>query len=184
VQAQAPQHKSIFCIREMQEWANRINRVIYCAVPAAGRDCRVKQADVCLLMVAFSSTGAQCPIPPLASLSSLIKKDIWFSPVGNANWVSNIHCNIPCFSWLNRMVFLVNYHRMILYDILDFCCFCRNEKRCWCRRIWFRFCYWGQMFHNIYIVRYYCLQYSSLQTWWTENKLAVRDTRRPYFPFS
>ena len=61
LQAQVTRHKSILCIWEMQEWANRISRVIYCASATAGRDRRGKLADVCLLMVASSS--GQSPGP-------------------------------------------------------------------------------------------------------------------------
>lgn len=74
VQTQAPWHKSIICIREMQEWANRISRVIYCASATAGRDCRGKRADVCLLMVASWSSQSPTPHTSVSQSVQLNKK--------------------------------------------------------------------------------------------------------------
>ena len=74
VRAQVTGHKTIFCIREKQAWANRVSSHLLC-LSSAGRDLGGKLAGVCLPTVASSSSQSQRPIPSSASLSSLTRKD-------------------------------------------------------------------------------------------------------------
>lgn len=122
----------------MQPRANRISKVIYCAEAAAGRDCRGKPADVCLLMVAFWSS--QGPVPQLSISQSVQLNKKGSVIVGFAHWrcqlgsSSPTPCNAP---------FFAAKHGAILYGVFNLLKKKKGERhRC---RIWWTFCSWGQI---------------------------------------
>lgn len=98
----------------MQPRANRISKVIYCAEAAAGRDCRGKPADVCLLMVAFWSS--QGPVPQLSISQSVQLNKKGSVIVGFAHWRCQLGFSSP--TPRNAPFFAVK-HGAILYGVLD-----------------------------------------------------------------
>lgn len=100
VWVQVTGHKSIFCIRETQEWANGVSSHLLC-LSYSWQGPR-RETSRCLLTVASSSSQSQGPVPSSTSLSSLTWKDkghLGF--LSSWNQVSSpsttIHCKFPCF---------------------------------------------------------------------------------------